>query len=126
MITTKSVVSISTSVAASMASSTQDSCEFASLAHTPPTSLCNSELYISPGLPFFSNFCCHIFLYFLKYNNFMRPKKFLVYNSLQRLKITRNFYSILVKQTAFFKTFFINFDKRMMHRCYILYVGFVT
>ena len=61
----------SAAVAASTVfSSTQDSCEPASLAHTCPISLRNSELYLNCYFPFCSDSWCRTTFVFFKLNKF--------------------------------------------------------
>ena len=60
----------SAAVAASMASSTQDSCEPTSLAHTHPICLQNVELYLKPHFLFCSDSWCCTIIVFFKLNKF--------------------------------------------------------
>ena len=71
MITTKvSGKYQSAAVAASMASSTQDSCEPISLTHTRPICLQNVELYLNPHFLFCSDSWCRTIIVFFKLNKF--------------------------------------------------------
>ena len=71
MITTKlSGKCQSAAVAVSTASSTQDSCEPVSLAHTRPICLQNVELYLNPHFLFCSDSWCRTIIVFFKLNKF--------------------------------------------------------